>query len=34
MKIDSGFKLILAVIGLGIGFMLPEIWEFLTSLFS
>lgn len=34
MKIDSGFKLILAAIGLAVGFMLPEIWDFLISLFG
>lgn len=34
MKIDSTFKLVLALVGLTIGFMLPDIWSFLVSLFS
>ena len=32
MKIDSLYKLILAVIALFVGFCLPEIWDFLKGL--
>lgn len=32
MKIDSLYKLILAVIALIAGFCLPEIWDFLKGL--
>ena len=32
MKIDSGYKLILAIIALFVGFNFPEILEFLKSL--
>lgn len=34
MKIDSGFKLIVALIALFVGFMLPDIFNFLKSLFG
>ena len=34
MKIDSWQKLVLAVLALYVGFNLPEIWEFLKSLFA
>lgn len=33
MKIYSGFKLIPALTSLSLGFMLPDIWKFLFSLF-
>ena len=33
MKIDSLYKLILAIIALIAGFMMPEITAFITSLF-
>ena len=32
MKIDSTYKLILAIIALVVGFCLPEIWDFLKGL--
>lgn len=32
MKIDSTYKLILAMIALVVGFCLPEIWDFLKGL--
>ena len=32
MKIDSTYKLILALIALAVGFCLPDIWNFLTAL--
>ena len=32
MKIDSTYKLFLAIIGLFIGFKLPEIFEFIKNL--
>ena len=34
MKIDSTFKLVLAMIALFIGFLLPDIFEFVKSLFG
>lgn len=33
MRIDSTRKLLFAIAGILVGFFLPEIWEFLTSLF-
>jgi len=32
MKIDSTYKLILAMIALFVGFFLPDIWEFFKAL--
>lgn len=32
MKIDSTLKLVIAVAALIVGFFLPDIWNFLTSL--
>lgn len=34
MKIDSGFKLIAALLGILAGFYLPEIFNFLKALFG
>ncbi len=34
MKIDSTAKLIAAILGCLVGLYLPEIWEFITSLFG
>lgn len=34
MKIDSTFKLVLALIALFVGFCLPDIWDFIASLFG
>ena len=34
MKIDSGYKLILAILALGVGFFLPDIWDFVKALFG
>ena len=34
MKIDSTFKLVLAMFALFIGFLLPDIFEFVKSLFG
>ena len=34
MKIDSTYKLILAILALFVGFNLPEIFEFIKSLFG
>ena len=34
MKIDSGWKLIAALAGIFVGFNLPEIFNFLKSLFG
>ena len=34
MKIDSTYKLVFAIIGLYIGFKLPDIWAFIQSLFG
>ena len=34
MKIDSTFKLVIAIVALIVGFCLPDIWNFLTSLFG
>ena len=34
MKIDSTFKLILAIGALFVGFCLPDIWEFIKALFG
>ena len=34
MKIDSTYKLILALIALFVGFNIPEIYQFLVSLFG
>ena len=34
MKIDSTRKLIFAIIGLFVGFKLPEIFEFIKNLFG
>lgn len=34
MKIDSTFKLVIALIALFVGFNLPEIWNFIVSLFG
>ena len=33
MKLNTWPKLIAAILGILIGFNLPEIWEFLTGLF-
>ena len=32
MKIDSTYKLVLAIIALSIGFCLPDIWQLLKAL--
>lgn len=34
MKIDSTFKLVLAMIALFVGFLLPDIFDFIKSLFG
>ena len=34
MRIDSTFKLLLALIALFVGFMLPDIFEFIKSFFA
>ena len=34
MKIDSTYKLILAIAAMIVGFNLPEIFEFIKNLFS
>ena len=34
MKIDSGAKLIAAILGIIVGFLLPDIWNWLTSFFG
>lgn len=34
MKINSVPKLIAAILGIIVGLNLPEIWEFITSLFG
>ena len=34
MKIDSTFKLVIALIALFVGFLLPDIFEFIKSLFG
>ena len=34
MKIDSTYKLILAIAAMFVGFNLPEIFEFIKNLFS
>lgn len=34
MKIDSTFKLVLALIALFVGFCLPDIWDFIAGLFG
>ena len=34
MRIDSTYKLVLAILALAVGFFLPDIWSFLTSLFG
>lgn len=34
MKIDSTAKLFAAFLGILLGLFLPEIWEFITSLFG
>ena len=34
MRIDSGFKLIIALLALAVGFMLPDIFEFIKTLFA
>lgn len=34
MKIDSTFKLVLAMAALFVGFCLPDIWDFIRSLFG
>ena len=34
MKLDSLPKLIAAILGILVGLFYPEIWSFLTSLFS
>ena len=32
MRIDSTFKLVIAIAALVVGFCLPDIWEFLKTL--
>lgn len=34
MKIDSTKKLLFAIVGCVVGFFLPEIWDFIVSLFG
>ena len=34
MRIDSTYKLILAIVAMIVGFNLPEIFEFIKSLFG
>ncbi len=34
MKIDSGWKLIIALLGFGLGFLIPDLWEYIKAFFG